>query len=89
MGLDHFTTQAKRALGPLSSGSKDHGTHNAPLFRGWNFALFQSRENTVFLNLRCEKLKGLEELMRTLNAPEGEARLDTKYMGSARFPIFR
>ena len=32
---------AKRALDPLSSGSKDHGTHNAPLFPGWNFVLFQ------------------------------------------------
>ena len=27
MGLGHFTTWAKRPLGPLSSGSKDHGTH--------------------------------------------------------------
>ena len=32
---------AKRALGPSSSGSIDCGTHNAPLFLDWNFALFQ------------------------------------------------
>ena len=51
--------QAKRALGPLSGGSKDHDTHNAPLFLDWNFALFQSKENTVFLNIGCSKLKGL------------------------------
>ena len=33
------------------------------------------------------KLKGLGELMRTLNVSEGEVRLDTKHVGSARFPI--
>ena len=65
--------RAKRALDPLSSGSKDHGTHNAPLFPDWNFVIFQSGENTVLLNLGCRKLKGLGELMRTLNALEGEA----------------
>ena len=32
---------AKRALYPLSSGSKDHGTYNAPLFPDWNFVPFQ------------------------------------------------
>ena len=34
---------AKWALGPLSSGFrfKDNGTHNAPLFFGWNFVIFQ------------------------------------------------
>ena len=42
----------------------------------------------MFLNLRCGKLKGLGELMRTLNVPEGELRLDTKRVGSARFPTF-
>ena len=68
MSSDSFKTQAKRALGPLSSGSKEHGTHNAPLFPGWNFMLFQLGENTMFLNLGYGKLKGLGELMRTLNA---------------------
>ena len=42
----------------------------------------------MFLNLGCGKLKGLRELIHTLNAPEGEARLDTKHLGSARFPTF-
>ena len=32
----------------------------------------------MLLNLGCGKLKGLGELMRTLNAPECEMRLDTK-----------
>ena len=88
MGLDRFTTRAKRVLGPSSSGSKEHGTHNALLSPGWNFVLFDSGENIVFLNLECGKLKGLGELMRTLNVPEGELRLDTKRVGSARFPTF-
>ena len=83
MGLDCFTT---RALGPLNSGYKDHGTHNAPIFLGWNFMLFQSRENTMLLSLRREKLKGLGELMRILNTSEGEGHLDTKRVGSTRFP---
>ena len=50
--------------------------------------LFQSGENTVLLNLGCGKLKRLGELMCTLNAPKGEARLDTKRVGSAHFLIF-
>ena len=33
---------------PCSSGCEDHGPHNAPLFRGWNFVLFSVGENTVF-----------------------------------------
>ena len=78
--------QAKRALGPLNSGSKDHGTHNAPLFPDWNFVLFQSRENIVLLNRGWEKLKGLGKLMHTLNALEGGACLDTTCMGSTCFP---
>ena len=82
MDLDCFTIKAKRALGPLSSGYKDYGIHNAPFFPDWNFMLFQSRE------LGCKKLKGLGELMRTLDAPEGETRLDTKRVGSACFPTF-
>ena len=32
----------------------------------------------MLLNLEFGKLKGLGELMRTLNAPEDEACLDTK-----------
>ena len=40
----------------------------------------------MLLNLKCGKLKGLGELMRTLNLPEGEVRLDTKSVGSAHFP---
>ena len=39
----------------------------------------------MLLSLRPRKLKGLGELMRILNAPEGEVRLDTKRMGSAHF----
>ena len=27
VGLGHFTIRAKQALGPLSTGSKDYGTH--------------------------------------------------------------
>ena len=38
-----------------------------PIFHGWNFMLFQLGENTVFLNLGCEKLKGPGELIRILN----------------------
>ena len=49
--------------------------------------LFQLRENIVFLSLRCGKLKGLGELMRTLNVSEGEGRLDDKRVGSASFPM--
>ena len=48
--------------------------------------LFQSKEHTVLLRLGCGKLKGLGELVRTLNASEGEVHLDTKRVGSARFP---
>ena len=36
----------------------------------------------MLLSLRCEKLKGFGELMRTLNVPEGKVHLDTKRMGS-------
>ena len=64
-----FRLRAKWAIGLLSSGSKGYGTHNAPLFPDWNFVLFQLGENTMLLNLGYEKLKGLGELMRTLNAP--------------------
>ena len=40
---------AKWAMGPSSSGStKDHSTHNALLFPGWNFYAFVVRETTVF-----------------------------------------
>ena len=60
--------RAKQALGPSSSRSKDYGTHNAHFFPCWNFMLFQSGENIVFLNLRCGKLKVLGELMCILNA---------------------
>ena len=42
----------------------------------------------MFLYLRFGKLKGLGEFMRTLNASEGEALLDTKCLGSARFLTF-
>ena len=47
---------------------------------------FKSRENTMILSLRCRKLKGLGELIRTLNVLRGEVHLDTKRVGSARFP---
>ena len=40
----------------------------------------------MLLNLGCKKLKGLGELMCTLNALEGKVCLDTKRLGSARFP---
>ena len=39
------------------------------------------------LKLGCGKLKGLGKSMRTLNMAEGGACLDTKSVGSARFPI--
>ena len=42
----------------------------------------------MLLNLECGKLKGLGELMLTLNAREGKAHLDTKCVGSACFPTF-
>ena len=38
----------------------------------------------MVLSLECGKSKGLGELMRTLNASEGEVHLDTKRVGSAR-----
>ena len=41
----------------------------------------------MLLNFGRGKLKGLGELMHTLNATEGEVRLDTKLVGSARFPM--
>ena len=47
--------------------------------------LFQMRENTVLLSLRCKKLKGLVELMCILNALEGEVCLHTKHVGSTSF----
>ena len=40
----------------------------------------------MLLNPGCGKLKGLGELMHTLNASKGEVGLDTKCMGRARFP---
>ena len=64
VGLGRFIV---RALGPSSTGSKDYGTHNAPLFPSCNFMFFQSRESIVCLNLKCEKLKGRGKLMHTLN----------------------
>ena len=88
MGLDRFTTRANRALGPSSCGFKDHGTHNAPPLLGKNFVLFQSGENIVLLNIRYGKLKGLGEMMRTLNVSEDEVHLDIKRVGSARFQHF-
>ena len=41
----------------------------------------------MLLNFGCGKLKGLGELMHTLNAPEGEVCLNTKHVGSVRFPM--
>ena len=40
MGLGRFTTLARRALGPLSSGSKDCDAHNAPCFPRLEFRAF-------------------------------------------------
>ena len=59
---------AKWALGPSSSEfrSKDHGTHNTPISLAKGLC-FSVRENTVFLNFECGKLKRLRELMHTLN----------------------
>ena len=42
----------------------------------------------MLLNLRCGKLKGLGEWMRTLNASESEVCLDIKSMGNAHFPTY-
>ena len=68
-------------------GFKDYGTHNALFFPSCNFMLFQSGESIACLNLGCGKLKGLRELMCTLNEPNGVVRLSTKRMGSACFLI--
>ena len=80
---------AKQTLSPLSSGSrsKDHGTHNAPIFPRLKVRASSIGENTVVLNLGCGNLKGLGKLKCTLNTPEGEARLDAKRVGSAHSPI--
>ena len=40
----------------------------------------------MLLILGCGKLKGLGELVRALNTSEGKVHLDTKRVGSARFP---
>ena len=42
----------------------------------------------MLLNIGCRKLKGLGEFIGKLNASKGETRLDTKRVGSARFPTF-
>ena len=42
----------------------------------------------MLLNLECGKLKGLEEVMRTLNESYGEVRLDINCVSSARFPTW-
>ena len=78
---------AKRALGPLSKGSKDHGTQNTLIFSDWNFMVFQSRKNIVLLSLRCGKLKGLRELVLASKASKWEVHFDTKPVGRTRFPI--
>ena len=52
---------AKRALGPLSSGSKDHGTHNAPFSPVGTLCFFSWGKYCV-LNLEYGRLKGLENL---------------------------
>ena len=70
----------KRALGPSSSGSKDPGTHNAPLFPGGNFVLLQLRK-ILWIAERIGKL------MRISNVLEGEACLVTKRVGRAHFRI--
>ena len=40
----------------------------------------------MFLNFECGKLKGLRELIRSLNGLYGEVCFDIKCVGSARFP---
>ena len=77
---------AKRALGSLISGSKDHGTHIAPLFLGWDFVLFRLGKILCF-KPRVWKVERAGKLMSTSNTPEGEARLFTKRVGSTHFPI--
>ena len=87
LGQFHNVGQtAKRALGPLSSGSKDHCTHNAHFFHGWNFVLFQLRKILCF-KPRVWKVERTEKLMYKSNALEGEVCLATKRVGSAHFPI--
>ena len=44
-------------------------------------------ENTTLPNLKWGKLKGLEKLMHTLNALEGEACSDIKRVGRTCSPI--
>ena len=49
-GLEPFHNMGqavKWALSPLSSGSKDHGTHNAPPFPRLEFHAFLVGENTM------------------------------------------
>ena len=57
-----------------------------PPFPWLELYAFSDEGKYYLLSLGCGKLKGLRELMRIWNTSEGEVRLDTKRMGSARFP---
>ena len=86
MGLGRFTSRARRSLGPLSSGSKGHDTHNAPPFPNWNF-MFLQLGKILYFKPRVWKVERTGKLMRTSNALEGEACLVTKRVGSAHFLV--
>ena len=85
-GLRPSHIMGLRALNPLSSGPKGDGTHNTPIFLGWNFVLFQLRK-TLYFKHRVWKIERTGKLMRTSNALKGEACLVTKRVGSACFSI--
>ena len=71
-------------MGPLSGGfrSKDHGTHNAFLFFGWNFVLFQLGKILCFKPL--EATVGLLFLARLTNdGPRRPRGLDRLMLNSS------
>ena len=57
-------------LGPLSSGSKDHGTHNAPIFPAITFVLLKLGKILCFKS-RVWEAEKTGKFMRTSNASEG------------------
>ena len=49
--------------------------------------LFHSRENIVVSNVGCLELIGLDEMISTFNASEGDACVCLRHIGDARLPI--
>ena len=64
-----------------------HMVPTIPPFSSTRISCFLSWGKYHALNLRRGKLKGLGKSMRTSNASEGEASLDTKCVGSTRLLI--